>query len=38
MQKQEVECDILVQWRVRVQCNDKYDIRANIDQRFTDKD
>ena len=38
MKKQEAEYDPSVQYKIRVQGNDKCDIRANLNQRFIDRD
>jgi len=38
MEKQEAECDLSVQYRVGVLNNGNYDIRADLDQRFIDRD
>ena len=37
-EKQEVKCGLLVQCRVEVHGDDKYDIRTDLDQRFINKD
>jgi len=37
MNKQESECDLWIQWKVRVEGDDKCDIKANLDQRFIDR-
>ena len=38
MKKQKAECNPSVQCRVGVQGDGKYDIRADLDERFIDKD
>jgi len=38
MIKQEAEYGLSIQCRVRVHCDEKCDIRANLNQKFIDRD